>query len=49
MLLINIELLKLISSQQFIFAKQGISKINTDDVFNVSKKGDIIVNIELTM
>jgi hypothetical protein len=49
MLLINIELLKIISSQQFIFAKQGISKINTDDVFNVSKKGDIIVNIELTM
>jgi len=39
--------LKLIESQIVLLANCGISKINTDDIYNVSKKTDIYVHLEL--
>lgn len=39
--------LKLIESQIVLLANCGISKINTDDVYNVSKKSDIYLHIEM--
>jgi DnaJ-class molecular chaperone len=39
--------LKLVESQIVLLANCGISRINTDDVYNVSKKGDIYIHVEL--
>jgi hypothetical protein len=33
--------------QTFIFNGKGIPKINADDIYNVSKKGDIIIYITI--
>ena len=46
-IILNPQLLKLKPNQTVIFAKQGISKINTDAVYDVSKKGDIYLHIQL--
>jgi len=42
-------LLKLSSSQKVVFSKQGISKINTEDVYDISRKGDVVINIALSL
>jgi hypothetical protein len=39
--------LKLTESQIVLFANCGISRINTDDIYNVSKKSDIYLHIEM--
>jgi curved DNA-binding protein CbpA len=39
--------LKLVESQIILLANCGIAKINTDDIYNVSKKTDIYVHLEL--
>jgi hypothetical protein len=39
--------LKLVESQIVLLANCGISRINTDDVYNVSKKSDIYIHVEL--
>jgi DnaJ-class molecular chaperone len=39
--------LKLAESQIVLFANCGISRINTDDVYNVSKKSDIYVHVDI--
>jgi DnaJ-class molecular chaperone len=39
--------LKLIETQIVLLANCGISKINTDDIYNVSKKSDIYIHVEL--
>jgi len=39
--------LKLVETQIVLLANCGISKINTDDIYNVSKKSDIYIHIEL--
>jgi hypothetical protein len=44
---INPQLLKLTRTQTVILANQGISKINTNDIYNVSKRGDVYLNIQI--
>jgi hypothetical protein len=39
--------LKLVETQIVLLANCGISKINTDDIYNVSKKSDIYIHVEL--
>jgi len=39
--------LKLTETQIVLLANCGISKINTDDIYNVSKKSDIYIHVEL--
>jgi DnaJ-class molecular chaperone len=39
--------LKMTESQIVLLANGGISKINTDDIYNISKKGDIYLYVEL--
>ena len=44
---INPQLLKLSRTQTVVLANQGISKINTKDIYNVSKRGDVHLNITI--
>jgi len=46
---INPQLLKLTRTQTVILANQGISKINTKDIYNVSKRGDVYLNITILL
>lgn len=39
--------LKLKENHNILFIKQGISRINTKDIYDISNKGDIIINIQL--
>jgi len=39
--------LKMTSSQIIVLANVGISKINTEDVYNVSKRADVYVHLEI--
>ena len=41
--------LKMEKNQKFIFKKKGIAKINNHNIFDISKKSDIIVNIQLSL
>ena len=41
--------LKIKEEQTVIFSKQGISKINTKNMYDVTNKGDVIVNIKLLL
>lgn len=43
------ELLKLTKSQRVFYSHQGISKINTTDIYDIKNRGDIIINIELEL
>lgn len=40
--------LKMTSSQVVVLANVGISKINTEDVYNVAKRGDVYVHLEIS-
>jgi hypothetical protein len=42
-------LLRLSDHQKLVFTRQGISKINTDDVYDISRKGDVVINIALSL
>ena len=44
---LEISLLKLMEDQTVIFVKQGISKINTVSVYDVSKKSDVYIHVKL--
>jgi len=44
---INTRLLKLTKNQTVLFSNQGISRINTTDIYDISKKGEIYVHIEI--
>lgn len=46
---ITVKLLKLVEEQSIVFSNMGISKINTENVYDVSKKGDIITHIKLIL
>lgn len=46
---LEISLLKLIEEQTVIFVKQGISKINTDSVYDISKKSDVYIHVKLSI
>jgi len=42
-------LLKLKTEQTLIFTGQGISKINTENVFDVSKKSDVLIHMKMSL
>jgi hypothetical protein len=44
---ITVNLLKLVEEQSIMFSNMGISKINTENVYDISKKSDIIVHLTL--
>jgi hypothetical protein len=44
---IKVDNLKLTSNQTIIFVKKGISKINTKDIYDISKISDIYISIKL--
>jgi GTPase SAR1 family protein len=46
---IQVNTLKLTHKQTVIFAKQGLSKINAKNIFEVSNKGDVYVTVYLTL
>jgi len=46
---INVSTLKMIENQTVIFAKKGITKINTNDIYDISKKGDMFIHIKLSL
>jgi hypothetical protein len=46
---IQVNTLKLINKQLVIFAKQGLSKINAKNIYDVSNKGDVYVTVHLTL
>jgi len=39
--------LKLMKKQTFVYCREGISKINTVDIYDIGRKGDIILHIDL--
>jgi hypothetical protein len=41
--------LKLTKNQTIVLKKQGISRINTNDIYDISNKSDIILNIALSL
>ena len=46
-LMIPLKKLKIVKNQNYIFNNIGIPKINTKDIFDISNKAKIIVNINL--
>jgi DnaJ-class molecular chaperone len=45
---IEIENLKMTKQQCIVLEKKGISKINTSDIYDISKRADILINITIT-
>jgi hypothetical protein len=45
---IEMEKLKMAKHQSIILEKRGISKINTANIYDISKRADIIINITIT-
>jgi len=46
---LEISLLKLVEEQTVIFVKEGISKINTDDVYDVSIRSNVYIHIKMIL
>jgi len=46
---IQVHTLKLVENQIVIFAKKGITKMNTNDIYDISKKGDMFIHIKLSL
>jgi hypothetical protein len=46
---IQVNTLKLANKQTVIFAKQGLSKINAKNIYDVSNKGDVYVTVHLIL
>lgn len=46
---ITVNLLKLVEEQSIMFSNMGISKINTENVYDYSRRGDIIVHLKLIL
>ena len=46
---IQVNTLKLTNMQNVIFAKQGLSKINVKNIYDVSNKSDVYVTVHLTL
>jgi hypothetical protein len=46
---IQADTIKLIKTQKIILHEVGISRMNTKDIYNISKKADIIVTLELSI
>ena len=41
--------LKIKQHQVVLFSKQGISRINTKNIYDVEQRGDVIVNIKINL
>lgn len=46
---LDIRLVKLVREQTILFVKQGISKINTEDIYDVSKRSDVHIHVKLRL
>jgi len=46
---INPSLLKLVEHQTITLLKEGISQINTKDVYDISKKSNVLIHVELCL
>jgi hypothetical protein len=46
---IQVNTLKLANKQNVIFAKQGLSKINAKNIYDVSNKSDVYITVHLTL
>jgi hypothetical protein len=46
---ITVNLLKLVEEQSIMFSNMGISKINTENVYDYAKRGDIIIHLKLLL
>ena len=46
---ITVNLLKLVEEQSIMFSNMGISKINTENVYDYARRGDIIVHLTLIL
>ena len=46
---IQVNTLKLANKQNVIFAKQGLSKINAKNIYDVSNRGDVYVTVHLNL
>ena len=46
---IQVNTLKLTNKQNVIFVKQGLSKINVKNIYDVSNRGDVYVTVHLTL
>ena len=46
---LDIKLLKLTKEQTVVFVKQGISRINTENVYDVSKRSDVYIHLSLSL
>lgn len=46
---ITVNLLKLVDEQTIVFSNMGISKVNTENIYDISKKSDIIVHLTLIL
>jgi len=46
---INVGLLKLCEQQTVLFAQQGVSKINTTNVYDVTIRGDVFIDVKLNL
>ena len=46
---IDLSLLKIKQQQQIVFYNKGISRINTEDVYDVSCRASVYINIKLTL
>lgn len=45
---IELEKLKMVKQQSIVLEKKGISRINTINIYDISKRADIIINITIT-
>lgn len=44
---LDIRLLKLVNEQTVVFVKQGISRINTESMYDVSNRSDVYIHVKL--
>jgi DnaJ-class molecular chaperone len=45
---VELEKLKMVKQQSIVLEKKGISRINTVNIYDISKRADIIINITIT-
>lgn len=46
---ITVKLLKLVEEQSIVFSNMGISQINTENVYDYSRRGDMIIHLKLLL
>ena len=46
---IQVSSLKMVENQTILFANKGITKINTKDIYDITKKGDVYIHIKISL